>query len=77
MGKAEWERQTKEMQKIVDVVEGKDNDRVYVSDETKEAVKSENGPLAQSLGAGVVDVSSREMMGKGEITQRTRVREGL
>lgn len=30
MGKAEWERQTKEMQKIVDVVEGSDNDRVYV-----------------------------------------------
>lgn len=30
--KAEWERQCKEMEKIVDVVEGEDNDRVYLAD---------------------------------------------
>ncbi|KAL9090436.1 MAG: hypothetical protein Q9159_001965 [Coniocarpon cinnabarinum] len=38
LSKAEWERQSKEMQSIVERVEGKDNDRVYLHpEETKKA----------------------------------------
>ena len=39
LSKKEWDRQTEEMQKIVEVVEGKDNDRVYLADEPGESKK--------------------------------------
>lgn len=37
--KAEWERQSKEMEKIAEAVEGKDDDRVYLADTKSEGKK--------------------------------------
>ena len=37
--KEEWDRQCKEMEQIVDVVEGQDNDREYLVDAKRESKK--------------------------------------